>query len=196
MFFRHIHAFIVGAGPVFFFFLALLEASKKLRYLLSKKKRKCTFRPAPRCSFEAHSVTTYHINTRRFRLLGHIPHNLVDHPIQPATVAQRPSLRPSQRRSLTKKHPAFIKNKERKRRILRPSPLRFSGAHSRAVNKKKTRQDYSLWAILLIMSSTCGHFVFYLFAPKQLLAASVSGNATPVTIHCRLSRLIQQTWNY
>ena len=46
------------------------------------------------------------------------------------------------------------------------------------------------------MSSTCGHFVFFLIAPKQLLAASVSGNATPVTIHCRLSRLIPQIWKH
>ena len=46
------------------------------------------------------------------------------------------------------------------------------------------------------MSSTCSHFVFFLFAPKELLAASVSENATPVTIHCRLSRLIPQIWKY
>ena len=46
------------------------------------------------------------------------------------------------------------------------------------------------------MSSTCSHFVFFLFAPKELLAASVSENATPVTIHCRLSRLIPQIWKH
>ena len=121
LFFSHIRAFIVGAGPVFL--LSRFTPSQQKASLLTskKKKRKCAFLPAPRCSFEAHSVTTYHLNTRRFRLLGHIPHNLVDRPIQPATVAQRPPLGPSQRRSLTKKHPASIKNKEKKRRILRSS---------------------------------------------------------------------------
>ena len=112
----------LSSAPGQFFVLSRFTRSQqKASLLTSKKKRKCTFRPAPRCSFEAHSVTTYHLNARRFRLLGHIPHNLVDRPIQPATVAQRPSLRPSQRRSLTKKHPASIKNKEKKRRILRSS---------------------------------------------------------------------------
>ena len=80
LFFSHIHAFIIGAGPVFCSFSLYSKPAKGfVTYFRKKKKRKCTFRPAPRCSFEAHSVTTYHLNTRRFRLVGHIPRNLVDH---------------------------------------------------------------------------------------------------------------------
>ena len=71
----------LSSAPASFFFSFSLYAkpAKSFVTYFQKKKRKCTFRPAPRCSFEAHSVTTYHLNTRRFRLLGHIPHNLVDH---------------------------------------------------------------------------------------------------------------------
>ena len=68
----------------------------------------------------------------------------------------------------TKEQPAFIKNKEKKRRILHSSPLLSFGTHSKAVNKKNKniKRDYSLWAILLIKSLTRGHFIFFLSAPK------------------------------
>ena len=87
--------------------------------------------------------------------------------------------------------PAFIKNKEKKnvafyvpahyclpRRIVKP------------LAKKYLRQDYSLRAILLIMSSARGRFVFVLFAPETVkCAASFLENQI-----CHLSKLFPQPW--
>ena len=61
------------------------------------------------------------------------------------------------------------------------------------ITKNALKQDYSLWAILLIMSSTWGHFIFFPFAPKQLHAALVSSDTTPAANHCYLSKLILQS---
>ena len=49
-------------------------------------------------------------------------------------------------------------------------------------NKKTLNQDYNLWVTLLIMSSTWGHFVFSLLAPKQLLTVLVSLRTTSAAI--------------
>ena len=46
------------------------------------------------------------------------------------------------------------------------------------------------------MSSTWGHFVFFLPAPKQLHAALVSSTTTSITIHCGRSKLILQMWKF
>ena len=43
------------------------------------------------------------------------------------------------------------------------------------------------------MPSTWGHFVFFLFAPKQLHAALLSWNTTSVAIHWCLPELIPQS---
>ena len=65
----------------FFVFSRLLQANRKLRYLLPHKKRKnfhiCFI--ATEGSPGTYSVAVKHFKReRRFRLLGHIPHTLVD----------------------------------------------------------------------------------------------------------------------
>ena len=62
-----------------------------------------------------------------------------------------------------KKQPAFIKNKKKYDAFYVPAHYCFPGRILKPLTKKRRlKQDYSLWVILLIMPSTWGHFVFFL----------------------------------
>ena len=145
-----------------------------------RKPQNSTFLSARRCSPEHLCSWKKKNRERRFRLLGHIPQILVD------DGALFPFFLSGQETT------SVLKKQEEIRRILRSGPLLFPGTHSKAVSiKKKTlKKDYSLWVILLIMLSTWGHFVLFLFAPKQLYAALVVSNTTPAANHCGPSQLI------
>ena len=73
------HIDVLVALDQFFFFSGLLQAARKLRYLLPKKlKNPHLFYSYGRFSGK-HSVAVKHFKReRRFRLLNHIPHILVD----------------------------------------------------------------------------------------------------------------------
>ena len=93
---------------------------------------------------------------RNFRLLGHIPHFLVD------VEALIPFL--------------FSLRKRGNQRSLKTSPIQPITAHyccpghipKPLAQKKTLKQDYTLRVILLIMPSAWGHFVFFLIALKKV----------------------------
>ena len=94
-----------------------------------------------------------------------------------------------------KKQPAFIKNKKKYKALYIPANSCFRGHILKPfTNKRALKKDYSLWVTLLIMSSTWGHFVFLLTAPKQLHAALVVSTTTSSTTQCGPSKLILQMW--
>ena len=176
----HIDAFVVDAGPVFRLFR--YTPWKQQASLLTSENRKTPHFFQPEDVPRGPSVAVKKIEReRRFRLLGHIPQILVD------DGALFPFFLSGQETT------SVLKKQEEIRRILRSGPLLFSGPHSKAVSTKKNlKQDYGLWVTLLIMPSTWGHFVLFLFAPKQLYAALVVSNTTSITIHCGPSQLILQ----
>ena len=93
-----------------------------------------------------------------------------------------------------KEQPPFLKNKKKSDAFYVPAHYCFPGHILKPLAQKKNlKRDYGLWVILLIMPSTWGHFVLFLFAPKQLYAALVVSNITPAANHCYLSTLIPQS---
>ena len=174
----HNDAFVVDAGPVFPIFQ--ITPSRQKTSLLTSEKSENPQLLQNQDIFRGASVGVKYLNMRNFRLLGHIPHFLVD------VEALFPFL--------------FSLRKGSNQRSLKTSPLQpitahycFPGHILKPLTKKKTlKQDYSIWVILLIMPSTWGHFVFFLIALKQLHAASVSSNTTSAAAHCCFPKLIPQ----
>ena len=159
----------------FFVFSGILQATRKLRYLLPHKKRKIpTFvlqlRKVPPGK---HSVAVKQFKReRRFRLLGHIHHILVDDgALFPFSLSGK------------KTPPAIIKNKKNYNALYVPGHYCSPGHILKPIPKQRTqKKDYTLRVTLLIMPSMGGHFVFFLSASKQLHAALLSWRTTPAAI--------------
>ena len=110
----------------FLFSSGILQAVGKLRYLLPQKRKNPHLRYRTKMLPGRYSVAVKQCKReRRFRLLGHIPHMLVDD----GALFPFFSIRPET---------TSVRSKQIQiRRVLRSSPLLFSRTHSKAVNEKK-----------------------------------------------------------
>ena len=116
----HIDAFVVDAGPVFLIF-QFTPSRQKTSLLTSEKSKNPHLLQnldVPRNT----SVGVKYLNVRDFRLLGHIPHFLVD------DGALFPFFFSLRKKTTTSVH----KKQEEIRRVLRSSPLLSSRPHSKA----------------------------------------------------------------
>ena len=97
--------------------------------------------------------------------------------------------------STEKKNRRPLKTKKNYNALYIPANSCFPGHILKPLTKKRAlKKDYSIWVTLLIMSSTWGHFVFFLSASKQLHAALLSWRTTPAVI--AENHVAEKTWNW